>query len=139
MAAFGMLRAKAAPENIETPIAAGPIEDPPLCGAGGGATVVGLTDLRESTPADSAFEESREQIAWAARSLGANAFVLGHDLRPGFLLSLLHQVPKLVVNNPQVRNLGAWRGGGRKKSGKMTMASEKDQRWSGEDFDVHLG
>ena len=49
--------------------------------SGGGATVVELTDFREPATTIAAFEQTREKIARPARTLRADAIVLGHDPR----------------------------------------------------------
>src|SRR5262245_4204243 len=63
------------------------------------------TDLGEPATTDSTFEQTREKVTRSARTLGADALVLGHDAGPRALLPLFDPAPEVVIDNPEVRHL----------------------------------
>ena len=71
--------------------------------AGGGTAVLGQTDFREPATTGSTFEETREKVARSARTLRADAFILGHDLRSRVALALFDPAPEMVAHSNSFR------------------------------------
>jgi hypothetical protein len=73
--------------------------------SGGRASIVGSVDFREPTTAGPALEETREKVTRPTCMLRSYAVVRGQDGRPECLLTLLHQIPQLVIDNAKMRDI----------------------------------